>query len=44
VSGDAQLTAAKDFADYQYREAEKLFDKLDDYARENAVPMHWRQY
>jgi hypothetical protein len=44
VSGDAQLTAAKDFADYQYREAEKLFDKLDDYARENAVPMHWREY
>jgi hypothetical protein len=44
VSGDTKLIAAKDFADYQYREAEKLFDKLNDYARENAVPMHWRQY
>ncbi len=44
VSGDARLTAQKDFAEYQYREAEKLFDKLNKYARENAVPMHWRQY
>ncbi len=44
VSGDAKLTAQKDFAEYQYGEAEKLFDKLNKYARENAVPMHWRQY
>ncbi len=44
VSGDAKLTAQKDFAEYQYREAEKLFDKLNKYAAENAVPMHWRQY
>ena len=34
----------KAFADKQYREAEKLFDKLDRYATENSVPMHWRQY
>jgi hypothetical protein len=36
--------ARKDFADDQYREAEKLFDKLNRYARENSVPMHWRKY
>ena len=34
----------KAFADFQYREAGKLLDKLDRYARENAVPMSWRQY
>jgi len=34
----------KAFADGQYREAEKLFDKLDRYAVENSVPMHWKQY
>jgi hypothetical protein len=33
----------KAFADFQYREAGKLLDKLDRYARENAVPMSWRQ-
>ena len=37
-------TARKAFADDQYREAEKLFDKLNQYARENSVPMHWKQY
>ncbi len=37
-------TDRKAFADDQYREAEKLFDKLDQYARENSVPMHWKQY
>jgi|GEM_PF-646928 len=37
-------TDKKAFADYQYREADKLFDKLHRYARENNVPMHWRQY
>jgi hypothetical protein len=37
-------TDRKSFADDQYREAEKLFDKLDQYARENSVPMHWKQY
>jgi hypothetical protein len=34
----------KAFADSQYREAEKLFDKLDRYATENSVPMHWKRY
>lgn len=34
----------KKFADEQYQEADKLFDKLDRYARENSVPMHWKQY
>lgn len=31
------------FAEYQYREADKLFDKLNEYARQYAVPMHWRR-
>ena len=30
--------------EYQIREAGKLLDKLDRYARENSVPMSWRQY
>ncbi|HET6464001.1 MAG TPA: aspartyl protease family protein [Nitrospiria bacterium] len=30
--------------DFQVREADKLLDKLDRYARENSVPMSWRQY
>ncbi len=34
----------KAFADFQYREADKLFDKLYRYAREHSVPMEWRQY
>jgi len=34
----------KAFADFQYREAEKLFDKLNRYAREHSVPTEWRQY
>lgn len=34
----------KEFADEQYREADKLFDKLNTYARQNSVPMHWKQY
>lgn len=37
-------TDRKSFAEDQYREAGKLFDKLDRYARENSVPMHWKQY
>ncbi len=44
VSGISELIAEKEFADYQYRESIKLFDKLHNYARENAVPMHWREY
>ena len=34
----------KAFADFQYKEADKLFDKLNRYAREHSVPMEWRQY
>jgi hypothetical protein len=30
--------------EYQIREAGKLLDKLDRYAREHSVPMTWRQY
>ncbi len=44
VSGIAELNAEKEFADYQYKEAGKLFDKLHKYAREHSVPMHWREY
>jgi hypothetical protein len=38
---DRQMKA---FADDQYREADKLFDKLNRHARENSVPMHWKKY
>lgn len=48
---DSLMTSVKsrdkvlqDYADYQYREAGKLLDKLDRYAKENAVPMNWRRY
>jgi hypothetical protein len=34
----------KAFADFQYKEAEKLLDKLGRYASENSVPTEWRQY
>lgn len=34
----------KAFADYQYSESEKLLDKLNQYAVQNSVPMHWRTY
>ncbi len=34
----------KRFAERQYREADKLFSKLNSYAVTNSVPMHWRQY
>ncbi len=34
----------KAYADAQYREADKLFDKLNEYARQNAVPVHWKQF
>jgi len=34
----------KEFADNQCREADKLLDKLNKYASENNVPMHWRKY
>ncbi|MBI5848640.1 MAG: clan AA aspartic protease [Nitrospirae bacterium] len=34
----------KEFAVRQYREADRLFTKLNNYAITNSVPMHWRQY
>jgi hypothetical protein len=34
----------KRFADRQYREADKLFTKLNSYAINNSVPMQWREY
>jgi len=39
-----RLERMKRFADRQYREADRLFTKLNSYATTNAVPMHWRQY
>jgi hypothetical protein len=33
-----------EFADWQTKEAEKLQDALHRYAKEHAVPMHWRTY
>ena len=33
----------REFSEYQYKEADKLFDKLNQYARQYAVPMHWRR-
>ncbi|MEW6110458.1 MAG: retropepsin-like aspartic protease [Nitrospirota bacterium] len=43
--GDAQkLRALKDFADRQYREADKLFNKLNSYAITHSVPMQWREF
>lgn len=43
LSPQAESGEEKEFADYQYREAEKLLDKLDCYASRNAVPIHWRK-
>ena len=39
-----RLEKLKQFADKQYREADRLFTKLNSYAVTNSVPMHWRQY
>ncbi len=44
ISSQTAAKEEKEFADYQYREAEKLLDKLERYASQNAVPMHWRKY
>lgn len=40
----ARLERLKQFADKQYREADRLFTKLNNYAVTNSAPMHWRQY
>lgn len=34
----------KEFADRQYKEADRLFNMLNKHAIEHAVPMSWRQY
>ncbi len=34
----------KKFADRQYREADKLFTRLNNYAINHSVPMQWREY
>ncbi|MEC4676289.1 MAG: retropepsin-like aspartic protease [Nitrospirota bacterium] len=34
----------KEFADKQYKEADRLFNMLNKHAIEHAVPMSWRQY
>lgn len=39
-----RLEQLKKFADRQYREADRLFTKLNNYAITHSVPMHWRQY
>ncbi len=39
-----KLKELKEFAELQYREADALFNKLNKYAAEHAVPMHWREY
>jgi hypothetical protein len=39
-----KLDEIKRFADRQYREADKLFTKLNSYAINNSVPMQWREY
>lgn len=39
-----RIEILKQFADRQYREADRLFTKLNNYAITNSVPMHWRQY
>jgi len=41
---DNEVRYARDFAAYQSREADKLFRKLNSYATDHAVPMHWREY
>ncbi|HDL19697.1 MAG TPA: DUF4124 domain-containing protein, partial [Nitrospirae bacterium] len=38
------IFSLKDFSGKQYREADRLFFKLNSYATDNAVPMSWREY
>ncbi|MFZ5876038.1 MAG: aspartyl protease family protein [Nitrospirota bacterium] len=40
----ADLQKRREIAKRQTQEAEKLMDRLHRFARENAVPMHWRTY
>jgi len=37
------LKRLREFSEQQYKDADKLFDKLTQYARQYAVPMHWRR-
>jgi hypothetical protein len=43
ISDPMRLKEQQEFSDAQYREAEKLYDKLNRYAIQNYVPMAWRQ-
>lgn len=44
ISSPTKDKELKEFADAQFREADKLYDKLEQYAAQNSVPMHWRRY
>lgn len=44
VGGKGDMERRLKFAEDQYRQAEKLFRKLDRYASQNSVPTHWRKY
>ena len=35
-------TKAREFVEFQAREAQRLLLRLDLYASDNAVPQHWR--
>lgn len=39
-----RLRTLESSADDQYKEADKLFRKLNRYAMHNFVPMEWREY
>ncbi len=39
-----QLEKLREVADAQYKEADKLFGRLNHYASQNSVPMHWREF
>jgi len=40
----SQIAEQKKKAVSQYKEADKLFRKLERYASDNSAPMHWRKY
>ncbi|HEB72222.1 MAG TPA: DUF4124 domain-containing protein [Nitrospirae bacterium] len=43
-SGGSVGDEQKKRAESQYKEADKLFRKLERYASDNSTPMHWRKY
>lgn len=44
VSGQSDMERLLKFANFQYKQADKLFRKLEQYAGYNSVPTHWRKY